>query len=92
MGQLYHREEGGGRVECNVPALYAYAICPPTFPTLRSSIANILHGHRRFDPRSPSFFRLLMGFAREEIKFRRGDQGVPLSQNSDSIRNFYNCK
>lgn len=57
MGQLYHREEGGGRVECNVPALYAYAICPPTFPTLRSSIANILHRHRRFDPRSPSLPR-----------------------------------
>lgn len=24
-------------------------ICPPTFPAVRSSIANILHRHRRFD-------------------------------------------
>lgn len=65
-------------------------ICPPTFPTVRSSIANILHRHRRFDWPTLSFpafswdsRAIKPRFPLGEINFR-GGRGAPLPENSDS--------
>lgn len=82
MGSIIERKRD---VECNVPAYDLSA----NFSD-RSSIANILHRHRRFDWPTLSFpafswdsRAIKPRFPLGEINFR-GGRGAPLPENSDS--------